>query len=419
MPFFSRPLDFGSIDRFDNGTGRFALPLQYHRLFFFVINLTHHLRAKRFVDTEGHVFIRTDPAMVELLAQYAMDLMAHIAAASHGGILPDGVPITSLRTGSLEELGLLPPPILLLFLYLNGTNPLAQQNLPVALFDQWADAFRAAATETREWLTVAQRRSLLLGDSCKWNWKVPSTSYALRKAADDGMDAYSPLRPYFSTDPRTATGRVQDALVLYQGPPPSYTAPASGEPSDDPPTGKTSTALIPHPIYGPGAQNALVPYQSQPPPPTSGTAAETSTALIPHPIYGPGAQNALIPYRPPTPYPGLGIIAPPNTIVDEDFDFDSDSSFETDSSTASEDYSSDSSSYATARDYNNQGSDDGIEYYDVVDVGVQTEPVYSDSEDSMSEDDADSIYSDSKDSMPELEYVEDPRNIIDLTLDDD
>ncbi len=413
MPFFSRPLDFGSIDRFDNGTARFALPLQYHRLFFFVINLTRHLRAKRFVDADGHAFIRTDPAMVELLAQYATDLMAHIAAASHGGILPDGVPVTSLRAGSLEELGLLPPPILLLFLYLNGTNPLSQQNLPVALFDQWTDAFRVAAMETREWLTVAQRRSLILGDSCGWKWKVPSTTYALRKTVDDGTDAYSPLRPYFSTDPRMATGRTRDALVLYRAPPPPYTLAVSGEPSDDPSASKTSTALIPHPIYGPGAQNALVPYQSQPLLPT---VAEASTALIPHPVYGPGAQNTLIPYRPPTPYPGLGIVAPPNTVVDE-FDLDSDSSFETDSSsTASED----SSSCGTARDYADQGSDGEVEYYNVVDVGIQTDPVYeSDSEDSMSEDGADSVYSDSDDCIPELEYMGDPRDIIDLTLDDD
>ncbi|KAI0685981.1 hypothetical protein C8T65DRAFT_701271 [Cerioporus squamosus] len=402
MPFFSRPFDIGSIDRFDNGTGRFALPLQYHRLFFFVVNLTRHLRAKRFVDADGHAFIRTDPAMVELLAQYAADLMAHIAAASHGGILPDGIPITSLRAGSLEELGLLPPPILLLFRYLSGTNPLAQQNLPVELFDQWANVFRTAATKTREWLTVAQRRSLLLGDSCGWNWKAPSTTFALRKVADDG--------------------RARDALVLRRTPPPPYTSSSSGEPSSDPPAGKTSTALIPHPIYGPGAQNALVPYQPQSPP----AAARTSTALIPHPIYGPGAQNALIPYRPPMPWignPGAGIIAPPNSVVDEELELDSDSSFETDSSsTPSEDYSSDSLSYTTTRTYADQYSDGEVRYYDVVDVGVQTDPVYSDSEGSMTDDgmdQTDSVCSDSEDSMPELESMGDPRDIIDLTLDDD
>ena len=47
MPFFSRPLDYGCLDRFDNGMGRFALPLQYHRLFYFVLNLSRRLRARR------------------------------------------------------------------------------------------------------------------------------------------------------------------------------------------------------------------------------------------------------------------------------------------------------------------------------------------------------------------------------------
>ena len=53
--------------------------------------------------------------------------------------------------------------------------------------------------------------------------------------------------------------------------------------------------VIPHPIVGPGAQNALVAHR-----PHADTVSNSCTALIPHPVLGPGAQNSMILYKSPS-----------------------------------------------------------------------------------------------------------------------
>ncbi|KAH9854352.1 hypothetical protein C2E23DRAFT_818312 [Lenzites betulinus] len=151
-----------------------------------------------------------------------------------------------------------------------------------------------------------------------------------------------------------------------------------------------SLALIPHPVLGPGAPNAVVPYRpTDPRLSLPSRTASTSTALIPHPIYGPGAQNALVPYRPPTPWASTReAIVPPNSPAvplsppppyDSDFsDSESGSSFRSY-------YSADHGSFSDEDDFadvltSSDDSDDSDEYVQVRAGDSDEFPIYVDSD---------------------------------------
>ncbi|KAH9856081.1 hypothetical protein C2E23DRAFT_857132 [Lenzites betulinus] len=311
MPFQSRPASFTALDRFDNGASLLSPPLEYHDLFRFAHELSRHLVTTNVTDQQNRQLLLADPFASEQLTRLLHDLLLRIAAASYGGVLDadlEEVPI--FRIESLNELGLVVPPILH-FLHRFGGRVPFDRPLPEWEFRFWTDSLALAVADTREWLSTAQRRTQLLGRNTSWRWDVA-----------DSLPSDLQVRA-----PSSASIFVLITL-LQVGPTPRLVWPVSNDPElvgaavirqplqTDPSTGPTvasllaaispptSTALIPHPIYDPGAHNALTRYEprDQTRDPRLCSRPSTSQALIPHPLYGPGAQNALVRYRSPTPW---------------------------------------------------------------------------------------------------------------------
>ncbi|KAI9066043.1 hypothetical protein FKP32DRAFT_1674306 [Trametes sanguinea] len=261
MPYHSRPVSLGALDRFDNGTGLLSFPLEYHELFRVAHNLSYNLPARRLNGPDGTGFVLADPFSVQLITRLGVDLLLRIGAASYGGILPPRQPLgwDFLRPGALEELGLMESALRDLYANFQGQLPFEAPLAP-ADFQMWVDTLYGVIADTRDWISVAQRRSSLLGGRTGWNWaycQAPVTDFQV------GLHLQWPAT-------RDNDGIVQMGAA-------------------------NSAAVVPHPIVGPGAANALIPYS----PRTSlNRPVSTSTALIPHPIYGPGAQNALVRYQP-------------------------------------------------------------------------------------------------------------------------
>lgn len=354
MAIQSRLPSFGALDRFDNGAGIFSLPLEYHDLFRFAHSLSNSFPIASLTDEEGHELVRVDPFAVDHLTRLIHDLLLRIGAASYGGVLPNGDNFPLFRNGSFNELGLVTPPLLHLLHRFEGRLPFSGA-LPTHEHQFWMEELATAITDTREWLTTAQRRTTLLSPFVGWQWTAhehlaPDFEVSRARATEirirtDGLNMQispAPLlvwpleeAPEFvgvvrvrltaetidsdseddsDDDADDAYLDVLDAISVdgLSSRPPS---PSDARPLSAPPG--LSTALIPHPIYGLGAQNAVVPYN----PVTSLqnnepviAGASSSMALIPHPIYGPGAQNALVLYRVPTlRESAAGPSAPPNS----------------------------------------------------------------------------------------------------------
>lgn len=359
MPFQSRLPSFGALDRFDNGAGIFSLPLEYHDLFRFNYSLSLNLPVTIFDDEDGRERIRADPYAVEHLFRLISDLLLRIGAASYGGTLPNEDSFPLFRNGSFDEIGLVSPPLLHLLHRSAGILPF-RNILPAQEHHICVDELATAIIDTREWLTTAQRRTTLLNPFVGWRWTVPerlapdaqvsfARSWSLQTSTEHldfqlsqapslvwplghGPEFVGAVRVHLTTeaieedsddesdsdddadnddddeDMCSATSDTTSADVL------SPLSPSFSLTSLPAPPG-LSTALIPHPIYGPGALNAVVPYSprtslSNPPPITT----TSSTALIPHPIYGPGAQNSLVRYHAPALQATItGLSAPPNS----------------------------------------------------------------------------------------------------------
>ncbi|KAH9847979.1 hypothetical protein C2E23DRAFT_889435 [Lenzites betulinus] len=289
MPYQSRPISFAALDRFDNGIGAFSPPLEYHDLFHFAHELSRYLIASEVVDGEGHQALLVDPFAAEQLVRFMHDLVLRVSAASYGGFLDakqEAVPI--FRTGSLDELGLVVPPILHFLHRFGGRSPF-DHPLPKRELQFWIEAVSTAITETREWLSTAQRRTHLLGRSARWQWT------AAEGTASDYQVGPTPYLVW----PRTNDPELVGAAFVRHSmrTPSTETAPVPIV------TTSTSTALIPHPIYGSGAAHALVRLNESASDPRNVSRVPSSRALIPHPIYGPGAQNSLTRYRDLTPWP--------------------------------------------------------------------------------------------------------------------
>ncbi|KAI1782964.1 hypothetical protein LXA43DRAFT_1103179 [Ganoderma leucocontextum] len=219
-------LEYGRIDSpFDNGAGRLTLPIEYHPLFQLARTLLPQVVAARSPAPNGVVNVHLNPFILVSFDRLILDLLRHIAFASYGGAPPNLNALSSLRPGSLEEIGLIPPPILEYYRLYNSTNGSQSRLLRLPMheeaFRNWMQTFLDAIRNTREWLSVAQRRVAFLRGLTGWNWTSPKSN--------------SRAPPYNPHDPR---------LPL---------APNSSGP----------LALIPHPVLGPNAKNAVVPLFPQ------------------------------------------------------------------------------------------------------------------------------------------------------------
>ncbi|KAJ3007680.1 hypothetical protein NUW54_g3455 [Trametes sanguinea] len=184
---------------------------------------------------------------------------------------------------AVEELGLMESPLRDLCANFQGQlpfeHPLAPQDFKV-----WVDTLYGVIADTREWLSVAQRRTELLNGRVGWKWTynfAPVTDHQV------GLLPQWPVESARNNVPQVSLDRVPAPSVSVT----ELLAALQVE--------STNMTMMSHPTMGPGAANSVVPYS----PRTSlGNRVSTSTALIPHPIYGPGAQNALVRYHPTTPW---------------------------------------------------------------------------------------------------------------------
>ncbi|KAI0648766.1 hypothetical protein C8Q79DRAFT_924230 [Trametes meyenii] len=293
MPVFSRPASFGAIDRFDDGTGLFSLPLEYHDIFRTFRDLGNHFATTTTTDEYGHEITCAEPLSMQLVVRQGTDLLYRIAAASYGGLLPTPlVPNTFFRPGSLDELGLIAPPLFSLFSYTQGRLPL-ENPLPTTEFRYHLDVLCTAVADTHVWLGEAQSHTNILGWRTSWYW-----SYPQGVAADIQLGPV-PVWPAAPAEPELP-GTPNDA---YDDPATNLVIPA------------TCNTVILHPVFSSAASNSVVSRSS--PSDDLVPTASTSTALIPHPIYGPGAQNALVRYgRSQTPWTDAtphNPIVPPNS----------------------------------------------------------------------------------------------------------
>ncbi|KAI0363081.1 hypothetical protein BV20DRAFT_984025 [Pilatotrama ljubarskyi] len=343
MPHQSRPVSFGILDHFDNSAGLFSLPLEYHDLFRIFHDLSRYFPVTRFVNRQGLDVLQADPFAVELITRLAADLLLRITAASHGGSLPlFRAGWNVFRRGSLEELGLVTPPLFDLLNRWHGRLPFGTA-LPSSEFRERVDELCEAVSGTREWLGTAQGRTAILAPRVGWNWL-----YSARTASGS----------FHSSSNTNGEPRAEEEGLVPDG------------------------TVIPHPVLSSTAQNALIPH----PNPDGGAAISSSaepsssTALIPHPIYRPGAQNALVPSRPPTPWagPSTGAVAPPNSP-----ELPSSPPPPYSNSVYSEDSSSSGTYYTIYEtDETSEASDEEGPQPEYHEAGVQTNPIYiSDSSD--------------------------------------
>ncbi|KAH9854353.1 hypothetical protein C2E23DRAFT_894094, partial [Lenzites betulinus] len=162
MPSFSRPIGLGAIDRFDNGSGFFSLPLEYHELFRIGHDLQRLLAPATFIDETGAELQQADSFVVQTLSRLSVDLLLRISAASYGGSLPLDRPEWELiRPNAFSELGLIAPPLLDFFRQHHGQlpfeGPLSTRDLHI-----WIDIFAEVLSDTRDWISIAQRRARIL-----------------------------------------------------------------------------------------------------------------------------------------------------------------------------------------------------------------------------------------------------------------
>ncbi|KAI1785026.1 hypothetical protein LXA43DRAFT_1100720 [Ganoderma leucocontextum] len=240
-----------SLDRFDNGCGRLDLPLEcedYFRLFGNPKIFTNVVTT----SDDGQQHIQLEPFLVKLILEWGYSLAEKISAASYGGMLPNGyVDPLILCTGSLEELGVPPPPLFQLFLQFQDHGFPLSQPLTEVDFVHWMQVVWENAYDTREWIKGAKCRAVDFGNTIGWNFRPAK------------QEEHSP---------RSVASH------------PSLCA------------SSPRTGLVPHPVVGTAAQNALISYlpnsrQSACPLPEN-----PCCVVIPHPIYSLGAHNALIPY---------------------------------------------------------------------------------------------------------------------------
>ncbi|KAI1783368.1 hypothetical protein LXA43DRAFT_1102623 [Ganoderma leucocontextum] len=251
-----------SLDRFDDGRARLDLPINYDDYFRLVANPNIFANADAFTNEDGQRHIKLDAVLVKLILEWGYALARKISAASYGGVLPDSQadPLT-LRAGSLEALGVPLPPLFQLFRRFQDDGfPLAQ-SLSQTDFVCWMQVVWENAISTRDWLADAQSQLFIFGTSSGWDFDAAM------------FRRLSPLS--FHAPTITSPSSLRSSLP-----------PASG-----------GCALIPHPIVGPGAANAVIPYPRPRLPSTRPLPENSCRDIIPHPIYGAGAQNTLILYN--------------------------------------------------------------------------------------------------------------------------
>ncbi len=106
---------YSSLDRADNSSHVLGLPLEYDDYFCLFDNpFDHPISSARYIE-DGEEYAAIDPVFAELIIHWGINLSCKLAAASYGGQLPPGYCGFSLRPGSLQELGIVLPPLLELF----------------------------------------------------------------------------------------------------------------------------------------------------------------------------------------------------------------------------------------------------------------------------------------------------------------
>ncbi len=294
---------YSSLDRSNNGGHVLELPLEYDDYFRLFDNpLNHPLSSTRYSEGDGEEYVVLDPIFSGLVIRWGINLARKIAAASYGGRLPDGYSGFSLRPDSLQELGVILPPLLELFdLFAEEGHPL-DRVLTVAEVEYWLHVFRDNAMRTRDWILDAERRSLLLGPYSHWDFNVVSCSigaacqcyppidYDDDESVQSEHSRYSPSHPTLDLShiPRSfnhsSSLRVEtngsntlglsldgkpdnrsDSSLSYASMASSFDHPTCGRfltsPIDALPEENACRALISHPVLGPGAQNALAHYR--------------------------------------------------------------------------------------------------------------------------------------------------------------
>ncbi|KAI1796913.1 hypothetical protein LXA43DRAFT_1089442 [Ganoderma leucocontextum] len=248
MGLLPSSLDFGCLDQFDDGTGRLALPVEYHQLFQLARSFLPQIVASRTPGPDGETYVRLNPFVLAVFDRLIQDILRHIALASYGGVPPNINALSTLRPGSLEELGIPPPPLLEYYRVYNSTNGPQFRSLRLPMreevFRNWLQVFHDTIHDTRVWISNTKTCLEFFRNLARWNW------------GPNGNNPGAP--PYNPRDPRLPLA-------------PSSSGPAPGliSSDDDSTVSSSSRAVIPHPVLGPGAQNTIVLYWLFPPPPVS------------------------------------------------------------------------------------------------------------------------------------------------------
>lgn len=292
MPLLSRLLNNGATDPFHyHGRTDVIFPLEYHDLFQWYLNLAGFL-GKTCCWRPPIRYLKVDPVIFSLLVDLVVDVLRRLAHASYGGNCLPGT--TELRDGALAELGLNSPPPIYDFVRLfydhqpfTGGSHIDQEELM-----KWSDWFMDAVEGTKRWLFGARLRALSRPNG--WNWGpavlddevVDTIGYDPRDADFSWGGSWRFNDSALAVVPHPVLGPgAHNAVVPYRGSS-DFAVNASSPPCTD---------VIPHPVVGPGAQNALAVR-----PPCTDTVSNSCTALILHPVLGSDAQNSLILYQPPS-----------------------------------------------------------------------------------------------------------------------
>ncbi len=306
---------YSSLDRSNNGGHILELPLTYDDYFRLFDNpYNHPLNSNRYIDEhDSEEYVALDPVFTGLVIHWGVNLARKLAAASYGGQLPSGYSGVSLRPGALQEIGVVLPPLLELFeWFLEEGHPFDPERvLTTAEADYWIHVLRDNAMRTRDWILDAERRSVILGPYSGWNFDAVSCNkgaacqcqHPQEYDTDEPSSArersrYNPSRPLFSPrhDPHFPIRRspshevdVDNALGLT----------LNNEPDARSDSEWTSCHCYDSDEFVSSSVDDLVRDRRHSTSPDAQVAENTCRALIPHPVLGPGAQNALVPYHPP------------------------------------------------------------------------------------------------------------------------
>lgn len=279
------------------------------------------------IDTPDETVYRVKSDVANWLYGFLDYLHGLIKEASHGFIpsVSAGDPPSHVRLDAVRGLGL-GEPSLLAFLDEIRYNVLADQFKVSDLFKWWY-LYHQVARETIDWIRKSFSAAHAYQSSVIFAWEVPENleerafyhllqqvirrecHFDHHEACNDDTTAVAPttsliLHPVLSSSARNELIPYSPQDALFGPDFTSGTRNVNNGSSDN-----TCRALIPHPIFGPNANNRMVPYNTCRAlirHPVLSTDADNSVvpynacrALIPHPIFGRDAQNALVLYSPP------------------------------------------------------------------------------------------------------------------------